>query len=429
MVNETIVDINNKFRRRINTEWSFQESRSTEYFTHCYHRYPAKFLPQLVKKLIENYTQPNDKIADIFAGCGTTLVEGKIHGRKSIGIDINPVAQLITRAKTTAIKPIIIEEVYKELCESIANYRSDCNYYNKTNERIEYWFEEKNRNKIAFLYKIIKNIGDDSCRDFFLCALSNILKNCSFWLQSSTKAQIDKNKIPADVFSSFKIQIKRMLKRNNEFYSYLESKKLLSTKTEIRIADARKTGLRTKSINAIIASPPYVTSYEYADIHQLTSYWFEYISDLTEFRKKFIGTFYSCNKSTEVKSTIAQKIVNKLCKTEIKIAGEVANYFNDMYDVALEIERILKPNGVVCLVIGNTSLRGVKIKSAEAFSEMLALTGLKVEEVIKRTIPVKLIPTIRDNKTGRFAKLSNKNSKKVYPNEFIIIARKQNVHN
>jgi DNA modification methylase len=60
----------------VSPEWCFKNVRSVEQWTHGYHRYPAKFLPNLVKKLIEEYTVKDDLVADFFAGCGTTLAEG-----------------------------------------------------------------------------------------------------------------------------------------------------------------------------------------------------------------------------------------------------------------------------------------------------------------------------------------------------------------
>ena len=215
-----------------------------------------------------------------------------------------------------------------------------------------------------------------------------------------------------------------MFKKNKQFYDELVANKALKTECKIRLADARKTEIRANSANAIITSPPYVTSYEYADIHQLTGYWLDYISDITLFRKDFIGTFYSNNKNTESTVPIAKNIIDELIPISKKRAGEVANYFNDMYAVIKEMKRILKPDGVICLVIGNTTMKEVKIRSAEVFAQMLSLQGLKIENVIKRKIPFKLIPTIRDKKTGKFTTLDSENKKLVYPEEFIIIARK-----
>lgn len=408
----------------VNEDWCFKNVRSTEQWTHGHHRYPAKFLPNLVKKLIEEYTDENDTIADMFAGCGTTLVEAKVHGRKSIGVDINPVAELITRAKTIPINPEEISHKYNQIISKLDNF-SETEYKQiNFHERIDYWFIENQKYKIAFLYDTILTICDGSVRDFFLVTLSHILKTCSKWLQSSTKPQIDPNKVSTDAFISFQLHAKKMIKSNKSFFNQLTEKEFLNTDCVINLEDARNTSMKDCSVDTIITSPPYVTSYEYADIHQLTAYWYEYISDLRGFRKKFIGTFYSLNKETNCKSSLAQGIVDKLLEGHNRTAQEVANYFNDMYDVAVEMRRILKVDGHVCLVIGNTTFKDVKVKSAEVFSEILINLDFRIVDVIKRSIPYKLIPTIRNNKSGRFAKIESKNSKLVYPEEYIIIAKK-----
>jgi DNA modification methylase len=408
----------------VNPEWCFKNVRSVEQWTHGYHRYPAKFLPNLVKKLIEEYTYENDLVADFFAGCGTTLVEAKVHGRKSIGVDINPVAELITKAKTNPIVPQKLEKRFNLILKSFDEFNLN-DYTNiAVHERIDYWFSKEHKAKIAFLYDKILATKDRSTKDFFLVALSHILKNCSRWLQSSTKPQIDPNKNPTDPFVAFEAHTNQMMKKNAEFYAQLSKDKYLEKKCEIRLEDARKTSIRANSVSAIITSPPYVTSYEYADIHQLTGYWYDYFTDLTEFRKNFIGTFYSLNQELECSSKLAQEIIDSLLKKDKRTAKEVANYFNDMQAVAKEMYRVLKKGGHACLVIGNTTFKNVKVKSAEVFAEILANLDFKIVEIIKRSIPNKLIPTIRDKKTGKFSKLENKNSKLVYPEEYILIAKK-----
>lgn len=408
----------------VSPEWCFKNVRSVEQWTHGYHRYPAKFLPNLVQKLIEEYTDKEDVVADFFAGCGTTLVEAKVHGRKSIGVDINPVAELITKVKTCPISSKKLNTYFDIIVEQFANYDED-NYDNLiVHERIDYWFLKEQKSKIAFLYNAILQVPHRKSMDFFLVSLSHILKNCSKWLQSSTKPQIDPNKNPSDPFKSFIAHTKKMIKRNDEFYSKLKNENLLNTSCQIKLQDARKTRFKSNTVGAIITSPPYVTSYEYADIHQLTGYWYEYISDITEFRRNFIGTFYSLNQQTKCTSILAQDIVNDLWLVDERTAKEVANYFNDMQAVGQEMHRVLKVDGHVCVVIGNTTFKGVKIKSAEVFLDILLDFGFEKVDVIKRTIPSKLIPTIRDNKTGKFSKLENENSKLVYPEEYIIIAKK-----
>lgn len=409
----------------VSPEWCFKNVRSTEQWTHGYHRYPAKFLPNLVKKIIEDYTLPTDLVADFFAGCGTTLVEAKVHGRKSIGVDINPVAELITKAKINPIEPIKLEKRFDEFIRKFDEFNPKSFSKNEIHDRIDYWFLPEQKYKIAFLYETILSIRDKKVKKFFLVSLSHILKNCSKWLQSSTKPQIDPGKIPTDPFIAFKAHTKTMIKRNKEFFKQLSKDKYLKIACEIRLEDARKTSIRSNSVGAIITSPPYVTSYEYADIHQLTAYWYEYITDLSGFRKNFIGTFYSLNQNTESDTAIAQKVINDLLEKDKRTAKEVANYFNDMKAVAKEMHRVLKKGGHACLVIGNTTFKNVKIKSAEIFAEMLSKLGFEMVDIIKRSIPYKLIPTIRDKKSGKFSKLKNKDSKLVYPEEYILIVKKK----
>lgn len=409
-----------------NSDWSFESIRSTEQWTHGYHRYPAKFLPNVVKKIIEDYSPDNcNIIADLFAGCGTTLVEAKAHGKKSIGTDINPVARLITKVKTTPIRPDKLQQTYDNLNVVFDSYDENDYAEIQKHERLDHWFFPAEKAKIAFLYDNVNRIADDDVRDFFYVCISHILKNCSRWLQTSTKPQVDKDKDIPNPFDEFQHHCIKMMKRNQEFYDYISDKDYFNVQCDILLEDARHTTIEEGTIDMIITSPPYVTSYEYADIHQLTAYWMEYVSSMSDFRKKFIGTSYSGNSSLDVKgSLLAQKIVYALAEKSRNIARNVAQYFNDMYEVAEEMSRILAPNGHVCIVIGNTKIKDVEIRSAEVFYEFLMNAGLKKVEIIKRNIPHKLMPTLRDSKTGQFTKQDNPNCKKVYPNEYIIIMKK-----
>lgn len=409
-----------------NREWAFESVRSTEQWTHGYHRYPAKFLPDVVRKIIEEYAKGSNLIADLFAGCGTTLVEAEIHGISSVGVDINPVAKLITKVKTTPLAPNDLQQAYTALVNLFDKYNESDYEDIKKHERIDYWFTPSQKAKIAFLYDTVFHLEvDDDTKDFFYVCISHILKNCSWWLQSGTKPQRDMEKEPEDPFNEFKRHCNKMIGWNEKFYNELSKIGYLGIPCEIYLGDARHTSITSESIDAIITSPPYVTSYEYADIHQLTAYWMEYISDIHEFRKKFIGSSYSGNDSLIVpNSKQAQKIVNDLSENSKHIARDVAQYFNDMQEVAKEMARVLAPNGHACIVIGNTKIKEVQIKSAEVFYEFLRNAGLRKVTVIKRSIPHKLMPTLRDKNTGRFTKLDNPNCKKVYPNEYVIIMKK-----
>jgi DNA modification methylase len=109
------INVKQKFSKiKIDNSWSFSDKtrKDTAYITHGYHRYPAKFIPQIVSRLAKKYTNEGDLIVDPFGGCRTTLVESKVMCRPSIGVDINPVAVLMTKTKKTPIEPTKIEEQF-----------------------------------------------------------------------------------------------------------------------------------------------------------------------------------------------------------------------------------------------------------------------------------------------------------------------------
>ena len=107
-----------------------------------------------------------------------------------------------------------------------------------------------------------------------------------------------------------------------------------------------------------------------------------------------------------------------------KKAKEIEAFYIDMQEVFNESFRILKPNGRCCYVIGNTKLRGVDILNAEAFADSLQHSGFKLDKLIKREIPLKILPQTRDEKTGRFAS-KDKADAQAYPTEYIVIGLKE----
>jgi DNA modification methylase len=421
------IDIIQLFKKvKVDTSWAFADKtrKETSYLTHGYHRYPAKFIPQIVSRLIEKYTKEGDLVVDSFGGCGTTLVESKIMGRPSVGVDINPVAVLITKAKTTPIDPKKIEKAFTILKEKLDTYSKNTKIKAPEHERIDYWFKPEEKRKLAFIFTEISKLKNRDIRDFFYCGFSNILKNCSIWLQKSNKPTRDLNKKPSEPLHTFYKQIKMMMRGNTRFYDLLKEKNYLERPSQVFCIDARTIPVKDNSVSLIVTSPPYVTSYEYADLHQLTALWLEYTKNLSDFRKRFIGTSYHNKKDLVLNSMLAEEIRNELLKKDKKTAEEVSTYFSEMNQVFAEMKRMLKKGGKICIVIGNTSLKGVEILNAEVFAEQLQNLGLKIVDIIKREIPSKNLPSIRDKKTGKFASITDKNKISAYPTEYILVMEK-----
>ena len=123
------------------TDWSFKE-KTTKNEYHKIHNYPATFPPQLATKLITELTKPGDIILDIFCGSGTTLLEAQIANRKAIGMDLNPLAHLISSVKTEKYDIIKLKTEAKKIKARIESLRKPILV--KINE--DYWFDERTFN-------------------------------------------------------------------------------------------------------------------------------------------------------------------------------------------------------------------------------------------------------------------------------------------
>lgn len=419
----------------IDKSWSFLEctTKDTAYITHGYYTYPAKFIPQLAKRLINEHSTKGNVVIDPFMGSGTTIVESLVEQRIGIGTDINEIAYLIAKTKTTPIKSIELlnafvqleQELHKRTMQMREHYTIKAYDKLKLHERVNYWHKPTQKEDLAILLYTIVEIENPAIKNFFLVAFAQILKTCSIWMQKSVKPTRDLQKKEYIVLSTFVQQVKKMLRKNDTFYKML-SKTTIQNIDEYRTVacqDARLLPCQNEKAQLIVTSPPYVTSYEYADLHQLPLYWLGHLEELSLFRKKFIGSAYTDRPITNLNSPIAQHIVQQLGNN--KKGREVQNYFADMYEVFVEMYRVLEQKSKACIVIGNTNFRGIEIQNAQVFVEQMRQIGFKTYNIIQREIPSKMLPSTRDSNTGQFTKTTDANLTLAYPTEYILIMQKQ----
>lgn len=406
--------------------WTFADATRahTRYLTHGYYTYPAKFIPQLAARLIHEFTCANEIVVDPFMGSGTTVVEAVVQGRIGVGVDINPVAHLVARVKATPLEPASLQSTYDKIAAKLEAPKRGKLKVPK-HDRIDYWFLPPQKEALAFLLQYLDEIDDANVRDFFLVAFAQILKSCSIWLQRSVKPTRDFHKTPAEPFDVFLRHARYMLKQNQAFWDTVPArvKEKIDTYRIVECRDARALPMTDGAASLVVTSPPYVTSYEYADLHQLAALWFEHYSSLPEFRKRFIGTAYSERAEIDLKSGIAEKICAEL--PDNKKSREVRNYFADLLECFIEMRRVLKIGGKACIVIGNTELRGVKILNAQVFVEQMQNIGFQIHRIIKREIPSKILPQTRDPQSGKFTSAKNSNRVMAYPVEYILVMEKQ----
>ncbi|MDM8119763.1 hypothetical protein QUV58_02940 [Succinatimonas hippei] len=414
-------------KAHINPFWNNSESKEKK--MHSIHSYPAKF-PAFIASKAFKYAEDSgvkvNRVSDIFCGCGTVALEAKLNNKYFWGCDINPVATLIAEAKSNTYSIKTLKKYFSEINQYIIVNKSDLSKlnpkYDEANERIRYWFSENIYNDLLILKNAINSqyYSNPKYKKIFECIFSAILKTSSKWLGSSIKPQIDPKKQEYNVFTLYTKKFKFLLKAVEE----LKHSGIDNNHKRIKIETLNFLELKKfHHVDLIITSPPYVTSYEYADLHQLSTLWLDFCDDFRKYRKGTIGSRYNaCDVDDSIKLNEAgEEIIKNLEKNNLNRStiNSVFRYYNDIAKVIKQCKKMLRPGGMILFVIGDTEFKKVKIENSLHLVLELLTNGYKEIKVSKRHITNKLLTPYRDD-TGKFS--SDKGQRKIYHEEFIITA-------
>ena len=403
----------------IDEKWN--DCDDMELAMHTIHAYPAKFPAFMASKAFEYASGEGvniRRVADIFCGCGTVALEAKNHNYQFWGCDINPVATLIAKAKSNQYDKAIFEHYYSQILMQYKSIELDSNVYTNANARLQYWFKENTFCELLKIYMAInKSVLEEKYLEAYKCIFSSILKASSRWLNKSIKPQVDPEKQEINVLKKFQSQCNKFIRAIDE---------IEESNTDIEINCENFLSVKNlPSVDLIVTSPPYVTSYEYADLHQLSSLWLGYADDYRDLRKGSIGSVYNSDdftidfsKLNETGKNIVKALENS-DKASSKVKS-VARYFVDMQDAVRKCAQMLNKNGMVFFVVGDTEYKGVKIQNSKHLVEAMEGNGYTDIKIAKRTISKGICVPYRDEK-GKFS--TDKSKRKVYHEEFIISGR------
>lgn len=401
----------------------WRSGRSAELRLHRIHAYPAKFPAFIPTKALQFAEQEGLKVrraADIFCGCGTVAYEARREGIDFWGCDINPVATLIARTKSGSFDETRLDEYFAGIKAKVNRASAKVDLQAPALERLNYWYSEEQFRRLAQLLNAINYAvpAKSRYRQFFHCAFSNILKATSRWLTKSIKPQVDPHKKPVDPWATFIVQFDMMKA------AFKQSSAPATSDVQILTENFLKLDKAPGDIDMVITSPPYVTSYEYADLHQLSSLWLGYARDYRDLRNGSIGSAqHDLDFNREIKrlNTIGSQIVFGLFDQDKAIARAAANYFLDMQAVAKRCHSLLGKKGLALFVIGNTEYKGVRIDNAAHLAESLLRGGFASVRAAKRKMSGKILTPYR-SATGKFS--SSGDGRHVYGEEFVLIAAK-----
>lgn len=379
-----------------NEQWEFT-SANTQYLTHGLFPYPARMIPQIAGRLISLYwhkTPGTGLLADVFCGSGTVLVEASIRGIPSLGIDINPFAIFLTKAKTTSVDreafTIAKEKILSDL-EKFAGKPVD--EYIPSFDNLHHWFKPAIIIQLSFIREAIEKIENENIQRIFRIAFAHAVMRCSNvnWKSSRYIRVFAESKLEAhnpDAFIYFRGFLGDTEKR---LVNYSARKQ---ADTIMKQEDARHLSITDGQIDLIITSPPYGeerNTIPYIRWSRLFLLWLGFgqkeIKDLETL--SLGGGGITIVPYGDIPSNTFWEAVQGVPAERLK---EAVPFVVDYLSCLKEMRRVLRSGGKACIVIGHRSISQRVIDMGKVTKELGAAAGLIHETTYFRNIPKKMIP-------------------------------------
>lgn len=432
------------FKDKPENFWDFDKVNTKE-FSHAYHSYPAMMIPQVARNLIDSILvhQSNIKnVFDPFMGSGTTLVEGILKSLDSYGTDLNPLSRLMAKVKSNPINPQHLENIHnqfnKKLMDKLLSYSSGELKVEKPNfDKLDFWFKESVTSHLQIIKNEIKAIDDKQIQLFFWVVFSETVRYTSNTRNNEFKLyRMEAKKLEAwnpDVPHIFEKFLVRNIQNNKEFYEeYVKSNGV--KKPEVKIYDYNAQnlmGIPKNSFDLLVTSPPYgdsKTTVAYGQFSRLSLQWldFENIEEdkshetnIIRIDSLLMGGKVLKTVEDSLNSPTLSKILSEISEVDEKRAKEVLQFYFDMDKALGEISRVMKPGSFQCWVVGNRTVKKIKIPTDQIIVELYKKHGVNHVFTFERKIPNKRMPKENSptNVTGE--KVTTMNG------EIIIILKKE----
>nr|WP_210316397.1 hypothetical protein [Devosia oryzisoli] len=340
-----------------------------------------------------------DVVLDPMTGSGTVCRQASDNGLTAIGLDMDPLAVLMTRTWTAPSSDEVTRDfaaaVLAQAKELPDNFELD--WIDGDDETVaftNFWFAAKQRNDLRKIAAVLHRYRqmplsqhDCAALDIASIALSRIIITKE---NGASLARDVSHSRPHKVMETSSYDVWRGF--GLAAASIAKKLRTEPPKGGVSVAqgDARAMdGIAAESISAVFTSPPYLNAIDYLRGHRLALVWLGHsIPTLRSIRSSSIGAerrpdrIDGADEFRRIRQAIGstEKLPNRFCNM-------IDRYVQDLQRLMSEVERVLKTDGQATFVVGNSCLRGVYIDNAAAVAKAGEEAGLIVTSRVERELP------------------------------------------
>lgn len=367
--------------------------------THGLHAFAAKCPPALVRWAIDEYTEPGESVADGMVGSGTTVVEALLSGRRGFGFDIDPLARLISSAKSRVVDPSELVKRGQALVDR-AEAAPD------TGERpagidVNTWFRPEVQEDLARLVKVLGAEPADDIRDILTCLVSSLIVGRTSVANVRDIAHSRHHRRDWERDPETLARLRRRLIQARRMFEELNTDLPEHAHTaSVGVARAERLPLGDESVSLYFSSPPYCSALDYTRAHIFAVAWLASLLDVTTEKYRELGRTYLGSERASLAEATSQQplppqlgiarvdsIVDEVAGSDRERAWIVHRYFRDMSRVLEDAKRVVREGGHIALVVCPSNVRRVFVPTNDIFIELAdAVGGLELVLHQSRTI-------------------------------------------
>jgi len=369
--------------------WDFN-GVDTQYATHGLHTYLAAMIPQLAHRLIEMYVPPRASILDPFCGGGAVLVESLLNGRHATGRDINDLAVLISKAKTTHVPQAQIADTRAVVLEQALHYRGEPLSFAPT-DHVDYWFKPEAMPPLTALRRAIDEIADDQLNTLFSAIFSATVRDVSLTYRNEIRlrrmTEEELGRFNPNVFERFD---------NRARVAELQVGHLpQEARADVGRADARAMEFADDQFTAIVCSPPYGderNGVPYIQFSRNMLMWLGFTRDeVMEAKADTLGWAKKDNEEPPSNTLSAALAAIEHNPTAYR---EALAFYDDYHRALKEMVRVTAER--IVIVIGQRVLSGTIFDNASITVDLMVQLGASLEARHRRKLPTKRLPKMRE---------------------------------
>ena len=384
-------------------DWTFNGA-STRELTHCYHDYPARMIPQIASKLLDMFaTQRTNLLFDPYCGTGTSLVEAMTRGISASGTDLNPLARLIAKAKTSTPELEEVDRTISAFNKFALSRVHDSEVETKCVpgiSRLDFWFKPSVISRLSRIRSFVERIRQEPIRLFFQVAFSETVRESSNTRNNEFKLyRYDPTTLERYNPDVLGIMAQK-LARNRKGLGQLAEKMLASTKRPVlslfdfnSVDSIPDETVRKGSVDIVVTSPPYGDSHTtvaYGQYSRLSAAWLG-LAGSDKIDSKLMGSKVY-RESPHLPESHLEQSLQSVREVDPKRAQEVLAFYVDLYASIRNVAEVVRPKGYACYVVGNRKVKGIVLPTDSIVQTYFETHGFDHVSTFHRSIPNKRMP-------------------------------------